>query len=136
MGPRNIHEFNEPGRQAELERLYGPTVSSWDDVECWDDVVIKEEKAVVSHIEAERAGCDKCPYLGRKGDYFRFCGVRADRMASDAAPMRDGLPRFQSPEYNAKVSHMELQLFCLQDQDRFIKCLDFQAACARKFGAG
>jgi len=122
MELRDILEFNDPEKQKELETIYGPTAQSWDDVKSWDDVVIKEQKALVSELEEACLGKETCPYLGKLDGYFYFCEKKAKGLEKMGNPMTDK-PAFGSAQYNSHLDHFSLQLWCMCSEERYNKCI-------------
>lgn len=127
MELRDIFEFSNSKEQKELEELYGPTVSSWDDVESWDDVVIKEKKALFSELEEENRGKEKCPYLKKLDNYFYYCGARAKQLEGMGWEFTDK-PEISSCQYNSQTDHFSMQLWCMQPEERHCKCENFKVA--------
>lgn len=125
MKIRDIFEFLKPEKQEELEKIYGPTISSWDDVGCWDDVVMKEQKALVSELEEENIGKEKCPYLGKLDNYFYFCKKRAIGLENMGMNLTSK-PEITSAQYNSHIDYSSLQLWCMKDEERYSKCMNFK----------
>lgn len=125
MNLRDIFEFNDPEKQEELLRVYGPTIQDWDDVENWDDVVIKEQKALVSDLEGEYLGKETCPNLKRLDNYFYFCGKRCKILEKMGHSIEDK-PTFDSAQYNSHVDHLIMQLYCLCSKERYQKCINLK----------
>ena len=125
MDLRDITEFNSPERQAELVRTYGRTASSWDEVESWDDIVIKEKKALVSELISENLGNEKCPFLSKLGDYFYYCGARNKQLVK-MGYKETGLPALESSQYNSQTDHFSMQIWCLQPEKQHCACVNYQ----------
>ena len=121
----DITGFNSPEKQEELERLYGPTVTSWGDVENWDDCIIKEEKSIVSELEEEFKGQGKCPFLDREDSYFYFCQKRAEKLEGMGLGFTEK-PTLDSAQYNSKVGNFALQLWCMCGAERHKECMNYK----------
>jgi hypothetical protein len=125
MGLRDLGEFEDEESQKELEMLYGRTVKAWEDVESWDDLVIKEEKAIISDLEA---GCiSTCPHLEKKDNYFYYCKAKAEAMDQEGFYAIREKPVWNSAQYQSKVDHFELQLYCM-NEERCDKCINYGEA--------
>lgn len=124
MRLRDIFEFSSPEKQEELERLYGRTVISWNDVKSWDDVVIKEKKALVSELEEENRGKERCPFLKKLDNYFYFCESKAKKLEGMGWKFTDK-PEISSCQYNSQTDHFSMQLWCMQSEERYKKCIYF-----------
>jgi hypothetical protein len=127
MSLRDITEFSSPEKQEELTRLYGPTITSWDDVEIWDDLVIKEQKALISDFDSENAGKERCPYLKKLDNYFYFCEVRA-RVLEKSGFNFTSKPEVSSAQYNSHIDHFVLQVWCMRQEEDYKTCEAFRIA--------
>ncbi len=125
MELRDIFEFGSPKKQEELERIYGETASKWEDVQNWDDVVIKEKKALVSELEEEFRGQEQCPYLKKLDCYFYYCELRAEHLEKTGIFKITNKPEVWSAQYNSQTDHFSMQLWCMCPEERYSKCLDF-----------
>ena len=119
---KDIMEFNDPEKQEELEKLYGPTISSWEDVGCWDDCVIKEQKALISDFESENPKKEQCPYLKKLDNYFYFCKKRADTLNKMGIRYTEK-PEIHSCQYKSNIDHFSLQLWCMQPEEKYSRCI-------------
>jgi len=126
MEVRELFEYFSPGRQEELEMVYGPTVTSWENVKNWNNVVIKEQKSLISDLDAENTGKERCPHLRKLDDYFYFCKKRADCLEK-LGLIFTSVPEPNSAQYNSHVNHFTLQLWCMQQKERYCKCVDFKS---------
>lgn len=124
MELRDVLDYGDEESQKELEAVYGPTIMRWDDIEIWDDVVTKEEKAIVSELEGELLG-SKCPHLKKLDNYFYYCEKRVKEIEKIEVYKRTYSPEFWSSQYNSKASHFSLQLWCMQPEERHSKCVIF-----------
>jgi len=115
-----------PLRDEGLTKRFGPTAQSWDDVKSFDDCVIKEEKYVISEIEKERQGQERCPYLGKKGKYFYFCKERLNHHLKNKSYTNDNTPSLGNAVYHSKIGHFELQLWCLCGKDKYKNCINYK----------
>ena len=124
MRLRDIIGFT-PEQQEELEKRFGKTPSSLEAVKSFDDCVIKEEKTVVSQVEEGNKGQERCPLLGKRGDYFYFCQLMAAKnieVGDDSSEK----PGFRNAIYNSKVSHLKLQIWCMRPKEKYCKCMYFK----------
>ncbi|MDD5192272.1 MAG: hypothetical protein PHH54_01135 [Candidatus Nanoarchaeia archaeon] len=126
MELRDILDFNGPESQKELKKLYGEAAQSWDEVKTWDDVVIKEQKAVVSQLEEENKGKDRCPHLEKLDNYFYFCDKKAEELEKTGAKFTEK-PKIFSCQYNSHVDHFSMQLWCMQPEEIHKNCINFKS---------
>lgn len=126
MELRDIFEFNSSEQQKELERIYGKTVQDWEEVETWDDVVTKEEKALNSQLEAEFIWQEHCPYLAKLDNYFFYCHKRAKLLEKHGGKLTE-TSILGSAQYDSQVNHFSLQLWCMQPEKRHKNCINFKS---------
>lgn len=130
MDMDEVRGLMTPEGQRELTLIYGPTLSHQEWTE-WNDVPTKEDKALVSQIEEELAGCESCPYLGKRGDYFRYCKAQAQTLYTPGRPLNDKVPRITSPEFESQIDSLgELKQYCLNEEE-YPDCLAYQDAQER-----
>ena len=122
----DILGFNQE-QKRELEKRFGRSAKTWDEVIGWDDCVIPEEKAIIEELKKQAGG--NCPYLGTKGKYFNFCEVKT-KMHEELGYAREDSPSPSDAQYQSKVGHFELQLWCM-DSERFYNCMDYQKEQSR-----
>jgi len=115
-----------PAEKEILDKKYGkPAGNRWEDAKCWDDLVITEERAVISEVREERKGQPQCPYLKTKGEYFCYCDARAKKLAQSGYNLGSEVPTLDSAEYHTKIDHFSLQLSCMTGPEHHQKCMDF-----------
>ena len=126
MDLKDLFEYLSQERQEELTMVYGPTVTSWGNVTSWDDVVIKEQKALVSELDVENTGKERCPHLEKLDSYFYFCKKRAICLENMGMSFTSK-PGIRSAQYNSHIGHFTLQLWCMQQEERYCKCVNFKS---------
>ena len=126
MELRDVIEFNDPESQKELEMIYGKTVQDWEEVETWDDVITKEEKALNSQLEEEFMGQEHCPYLAKLDNYFFYCHKRAKGLEALGEKFTEKVD-LNSAQYDSQVNHFSLQLWCMQPEERHKNCINFKS---------
>jgi len=95
---------------------------TWEKVKSFDDIVLPEERRIISDLEKEvkGEGREKCPFLRKKGNFFYFCQLRVERYKRFG--YTDEELSLSNPTYLAKVDVVELQLRCFDD---YRKCDDY-----------
>lgn len=126
MELRDTSEFSDKESQKELEKIYGKTVQDWEEVEFWDDVLSKEEKALNSQLEEEFIGQEQCPHLAKLDNYFFYCHKRAKLLEKQGGKLT-GTGILDSAQYDSQVNHFSLQLWCMQPEERYCKCTNFMS---------
>jgi|SRR3989344_339640 len=109
--------------KKELNIVYGSTITSWDKVKTWDDVVPNEKKALIDDLKDEFKE-QGCPLLKKLDNYFYFCESRAKRIEGENIKFTDK-PALNSAQYNSQPDHFSLQLLCFQ-HERHKLCIDFE----------
>ena len=91
----------------------GPQLKTWDDVERFDDVVIPENKRIISELEKTME--TRCPHLRKIGDFFYYC---SKKVSGEPDPK----PSPNNPIYQNIIGVAELQLWCM---DSYETCVNF-----------
>jgi len=121
-----IHLTTDPELKKELIKIYGESVESLDNATCWDDLVIPEEKYLTSILKEQRIGKGQCPFFKVRENHFNYCLAKAKRLSKNGIyDMGDTLPTIRGAEYNSKVGHIYMQIWCLQDKDQYNACVLF-----------
>ncbi|OYT37838.1 hypothetical protein B6U82_01025 [Candidatus Pacearchaeota archaeon ex4484_31] len=85
-------------------------LKTWDDIKKFDDIILPEEKKIISELEKRLK--KKCPYLRKEGKYFYYCGLNLPEQI-------DKKPSPSNPIYQRHVDLATLQLHCM---DNFETC--------------
>ena len=88
-----------------------PGAKTWDNITCFDDIVLEEEKIIIEDLERKMEV--KCIYMKKEGKYFYYCAKDMPEIKED-----EELGPFH-PIYQRKISVVELQMYCM---DPFGKC--------------
>lgn len=121
----DVTGFSEEQRKA-LVQKYGNIAFHWEDVKSWDHCVTAEEKGLTEFLIGRATQEDICPYMKTKGEHFHYCGAFADRLEREGILSKDQeIPTPNSLEYNSKIDHFSLQLYCLAGEERRNKCMEF-----------
>jgi len=118
---RKLYDQLDPRLKRVLDAQLSPdsVPQSWDEVNCWDDCVIKEEKVIISNLDDSHT----CPHLGKEGDFFLYCKARCGKL--EKIMPKTKFPETNSPQYNSKVDVAFLQLFCMAEDEHYKKCTDY-----------
>jgi hypothetical protein len=77
---------------------------TWEDVRTFDDIVLEEEREILSEVEKEAKS--RCPCLERQDKFFYYCG-------KNLSGIKDKTPSPVNPIYLRKVGLAELQIYCM-----------------------
>lgn len=115
-----------PEKLRAFEKKYGRVATSWDEVDSWDKVVTPAEKTRIDELKRENEGQQRCLALGEDGKYFFYCKLKAERYGlGETEERKEFTPA--DPRYRAKVSHVELQMWCMCGTENN-RCQDLREA--------
>ena len=100
-------------------------ILTWEDNLDWDDVVPFERRELLDKLIEENKGKENCPHLRQLGKRFPYCSARA--VLSDHLKFTEK-PSLDSAQYHAQIDHFELQIWCMQPEECYHKCINFQEA--------
>ena len=120
-----IRDVNfSPESVKRVEELYNSVASSCDKVTDWDDLVTPSEKSLLSKLEEEAEGRKTCPLLRKLGNYFYYCDSLTQELVEKGYDLTRN-PSSDSPQYKAKQERFELQLWCMNTNEEYCKCINF-----------
>jgi hypothetical protein len=126
MEARDLSGFNDPESQKELRMVYGETINRLEDVQIWDDLLSKEEKALNSELEQEFMWRGHCPHLEKLENYFFYCSKRAKCLQTLGEKITQEVD-LDSAQYDSQVNHFSLQFYCMQPEEKHERCVVFKS---------
>ena len=60
----------------------------------------------------------------KKDDFFCFCLARA-KQALEIGYEKTEKPTLNSAQYNSRIDVISMQLWCMQDKERYCKCIEY-----------
>tara|TARA_Y100000310_G_C20192432_1_gene583088 strand:- start:53 stop:367 length:315 start_codon:yes stop_codon:yes gene_type:complete len=93
-----------------------PELLKWDDVTSYEDLLTPREIEIIEELEGNYPLSQHCPHLEKEGDHYYHCGAKPT----------EGTDRTLGPTsriYNSHIGIMELQLWCLDGEERYEKCI-------------
>ncbi len=92
---------------------------TWEELKSLDDIVTPQERVININLALDSP--IRCPLLKKDGEHFYYCGA--------------GIPEGTKPElnpgdpiYKAKISSVEMQLWCMHSYESCVKYKEAQKA--------